>query len=165
MSASAADRKFFSCRQPVEVFSAWFRLSPFSFTGLRTSQSGHCAMHRNISRSPGKARMNDLAVRTYSLASCYENSFTTILRLGSRQQAIQESQVFRNNMRAALKAAMEQAKSLGIQQRDDPIFGLCPGRISGRKRAETAKPHLRGLVAAASAGRALRSPSRRRGLL
>ena len=58
------------------------------------------------SRSPGKARMNDVALRTYSLASCYENSFTTILRLGSRQQAIQESQVFRNNMRAALKAAM-----------------------------------------------------------
>jgi type VI secretion system protein ImpK len=57
--------------------------------------------------------MNDLAVRTYSLAACYENSFTTILRLGSRQQAIQESQVFRNNMRAALKAAMEQAKALG----------------------------------------------------
>jgi type VI secretion system protein ImpK len=57
--------------------------------------------------------MNDLALRTYSLASCYENSFTTILRLGSRQQAIQESQVFRNNMRSALKAAMEQAKSWG----------------------------------------------------
>jgi type VI secretion system protein ImpK len=57
--------------------------------------------------------MNDLALRTYSLASCYENSFTTILRLGSRQQAIQESQVFRNNIRAALKAAMEQAKSWG----------------------------------------------------
>ena len=57
--------------------------------------------------------MNDLAVRTYSLASCYENSFTSILRLGSRQQAIQDSQVFRNNMRAALKGAMEQAKTLG----------------------------------------------------
>ena len=65
------------------------------------------------SRWPGEARMNDLAVRTYSLAACYENSFTTILRLGSRQQAIQESQVFRSNMRAALKAAMEQAKTLG----------------------------------------------------
>src|ERR1700753_1811512 len=92
MSALIADRKFFSCRQPVEVFSAWFiGIQPF----------------------PGKARMNDLPVRTYSLASCYENSFTTILRLGSRQQAILESQVFRNNMRAALKAAMEQAKSWG----------------------------------------------------
>jgi type VI secretion system protein ImpK len=57
--------------------------------------------------------MTDLSPRTYSLASCYENSFTTILRLGSRQQAVQESQVFRNNIRAALKAAMEQAKGLG----------------------------------------------------
>ena len=58
--------------------------------------------------------MNDLAVRTYNLASCYENSFTTILRLGSRQQAIPSSQVFRTNIRAALKAAMEQAKSFGL---------------------------------------------------
>src|SRR5580700_8926490 len=57
--------------------------------------------------------MNDLAVRTYNLASCYENSFTTILRLGSRQSAIPSSQVFRTNIRAALKAAMEQAKSFG----------------------------------------------------
>ena len=61
----------------------------------------------------GKARMTDPSLHTYSLASCYENSFTTILRLGSRQQAVQESQVFRNNIRAALKAAMEQAKGLG----------------------------------------------------
>ena len=57
--------------------------------------------------------MTDPILRTYSLASCYENSFTTILRLGSRQQAVQESQVFRNNIRAALKGAMEQAKGLG----------------------------------------------------
>jgi type VI secretion system protein ImpK len=57
--------------------------------------------------------MNDLAVRTYNLASCYENSFTTVLRLGSRQSAIPSSQVFRTNIRAALKAAMEQAKSFG----------------------------------------------------
>jgi type VI secretion system protein ImpK len=59
------------------------------------------------------SRMNDVAVRTYSLASCYENAFTTILRLGSHQHAIPESQVFRVNIRAALKAAMEQAKSMG----------------------------------------------------
>lgn len=57
--------------------------------------------------------MNELAPRTHSLASCYENAFTTILRLGSGRQAVQESQAFRNNIRAALKAAMEQAKLLG----------------------------------------------------
>ena len=57
--------------------------------------------------------MNESPPRTQSLASCYENSFTTILRLGSQQQALQNSQVFRTNIRAALKAAVEQAKALG----------------------------------------------------
>jgi type VI secretion system protein ImpK len=56
--------------------------------------------------------MNDSSPRTNNLASCYENSITSILRLGSQQQAIQ-SQVFRNNIRAALKAAMEQARTMG----------------------------------------------------
>jgi type VI secretion system protein ImpK len=57
--------------------------------------------------------MNDSPPRTQSLASCYENSITIILRLGSQQQVVQSSQVFRSNIRAALKAAMEQAKTLG----------------------------------------------------
>ncbi len=57
--------------------------------------------------------MNDLPPRAHSLASCFENSFTTILRLSSGQQAVQDSQVFRSNIRAALKAAIEQAKSRG----------------------------------------------------
>jgi type VI secretion system protein ImpK len=56
--------------------------------------------------------MNDSSARTHNLASCYENSITSILRLGSQQQAVQ-SQVFRNNIRAALKAAMEQARTMG----------------------------------------------------
>lgn len=57
--------------------------------------------------------MNESPQRTHSLASCYENSITTILRLGAQQQALQNSQVFRTNIRAALRAAMEQAKALG----------------------------------------------------
>ncbi len=57
--------------------------------------------------------MNNSPPRTQSLASCYENSITTILRLGLQQQAVQNSQVFRSNIRAALRAAMEQAKTLG----------------------------------------------------
>ena len=57
--------------------------------------------------------MNEIAPRVSSLATCYENSFTSILRLGSKQQAVVDSNAFRNNMRAALKAAMEQAKGLG----------------------------------------------------
>jgi type VI secretion system protein ImpK len=58
--------------------------------------------------------MSNLSPRTYSLASCYENAITTILRLSSLQQrAVPSSQAFRTSIRAALKAAMEQAKSLG----------------------------------------------------
>jgi type VI secretion system protein ImpK len=52
--------------------------------------------------------------RTYSLASCYENALTIILRLWSlQQQSAANSQDFRNSIRAALKAAMEQAKAMG----------------------------------------------------
>jgi type VI secretion system protein ImpK len=64
-------------------------------------------------RSPGTACMTDSSPRTLNLAACYENSITIILRLSSQQQAVNNSQVFRNNIRAALKAAMEQARSLG----------------------------------------------------
>ena len=52
--------------------------------------------------------------RTHSLASCYENALTIILRLWSlQQQSAANSQEFRTSIRAALKAAMEQAKVLG----------------------------------------------------
>lgn len=58
--------------------------------------------------------MKDIPLRTYSLASCYENSLTTILRLASlQQQAMPNSQQFRNSIRAALKTAMEEAKAYG----------------------------------------------------
>ena len=58
--------------------------------------------------------MQQNASRTHSLASCYENAFTVILRLASVQsQGNANSQEFRASVRAALKAAMEQAKSLG----------------------------------------------------
>ncbi|MDR3773071.1 MAG: DotU family type IV/VI secretion system protein [Terracidiphilus sp.] len=58
--------------------------------------------------------MTNSPVRTHSLASCYENAITTILRLGAlQQQAVPNAQGFRNSIRAALKSAMEQAKTLG----------------------------------------------------
>ena len=51
--------------------------------------------------------------RTHSLASCYENAITIILRLSSlQQQSSARSQDFRTSIRAALKAAMEQAKAM-----------------------------------------------------
>lgn len=52
--------------------------------------------------------------RTVSLASCYENALTIVLRLPSmQQQSVPNSQAFRASIRAALKTAMEQAKTLG----------------------------------------------------
>ena len=58
--------------------------------------------------------MKENAPRTVSLASCYENAFTIILRLASIQrQSAANSQDFRTSIRAALRAAMEQAKSSG----------------------------------------------------
>jgi type VI secretion system protein ImpK len=57
--------------------------------------------------------MQQLEQRNYSLASCYENALTIVLRLASIQpQAAGNSQDFRVSIRAALKAAMEQAKAL-----------------------------------------------------
>ena len=58
--------------------------------------------------------MDKIPSRTHSLASCYENAITTILRLSSlAQEGAANAQSFRNSIRAALKTAMEQAKSLG----------------------------------------------------
>ena len=58
--------------------------------------------------------MNATMQRTQNLASCYENALTIILRLASlNQQSAANSQDFRTSIRAALKAAMEQAKGLG----------------------------------------------------
>jgi len=58
--------------------------------------------------------MTQTTQRTQSLASCYENALTIILRLSAlNQQSAANSQDFRTSIRAALKAAMEQAKALG----------------------------------------------------
>ncbi|HUB30567.1 MAG TPA: DotU family type IV/VI secretion system protein [Terracidiphilus sp.] len=57
--------------------------------------------------------MPDTPSRTQNLASCYETSLTVILRLASQHQSSTNSQSFRTNIRAALRAAMEQAKALG----------------------------------------------------
>lgn len=52
--------------------------------------------------------------RTHTLALCYENALTIILRLWSlQQQPGANPQDFRVSIRGALKSAMEQAKSLG----------------------------------------------------
>jgi type VI secretion system protein ImpK len=58
--------------------------------------------------------MPEVAPRTQNLASCYENALTIILRLASIQRSSSaNSQDFRTSIRAALRAAMEQAKALG----------------------------------------------------
>jgi type VI secretion system protein ImpK len=58
--------------------------------------------------------MPGAAPQMQNLASYYENALTIILRLSSLQRSsTTNSQDFRASIRAALKAAMEQAKALG----------------------------------------------------
>lgn len=84
--------------------------SPFQFSGLAFAL---------VFRSSGRwlffgVELMQNPPRTFSLASCYENALTIILRLWSlQQQGAPSSQDFRVSIRAALKAAMEQAKAAG----------------------------------------------------
>jgi type VI secretion system protein ImpK len=58
--------------------------------------------------------MTPIAPVTRSLASCYENAITTVLRLSALEgQPLPNSQGFRTNILAALKSALEQAKGYG----------------------------------------------------
>ena len=66
--------------------------------------------------------MNAMTQRTQNLASSYENALTIILRLASlNQQSAANSQDFRTSIRAALKAAMEQAKGLGYSSETNQL--------------------------------------------
>jgi type VI secretion system protein ImpK len=66
--------------------------------------------------------MKENPPRTQSLASCYENALTIILRLSTlNQQSTAHSQDFRTSIRAALRAAMEQAKSLGYSSETNQL--------------------------------------------
>lgn len=66
--------------------------------------------------------MSENTQRTQSLASCYENALTIILRLTAlQQQANANSGDFRTSIRAALRAAMEQAKLLGYSSESNQL--------------------------------------------
>ena len=54
------------------------------------------------------------ALRLYSLASCYENAFTTMVRLESlSREALPSAQTFRENIKAALRGSLEKGKTFG----------------------------------------------------
>lgn len=57
--------------------------------------------------------MDDLAPRVNNLASCYQESFTAVLRVRSQSQTVQNAASFRQQIRAALRSAMDQARGLG----------------------------------------------------
>lgn len=66
--------------------------------------------------------MSEVAPRTQNLASCYENAMTIILRLAIIQRSsAANSQDFRTSIRAALRAAMEQAKTLGYSSESNQL--------------------------------------------
>src|SRR3954447_24443436 len=105
-------------------------LSPYSLSPLfpcslllRYALSGlHNSPYLGASAHERRTAMPQNPPRTQSLASCYENAFTIILRLsGLNQQAAANSQDFRTSIRAALKAAMEQAKALGYSSESNQL--------------------------------------------
>lgn len=51
--------------------------------------------------------------RTNSLALCFQEVLTAVLRVRFRRQQVQDSEGFRNQMRANLQAAMQDARALG----------------------------------------------------
>jgi type VI secretion system protein ImpK len=54
------------------------------------------------------------APRTHSLASCYENALTTIVRLGTLSPGdLPNAQTFRESIKVALRNSLEKGKSLG----------------------------------------------------
>jgi type VI secretion system protein ImpK len=60
--------------------------------------------------------------RKQNLASCYENALTIILRLPTFQkQSSANAQDFRASVRAAFKAAMEQAKGVGYSSESNQL--------------------------------------------
>jgi type VI secretion system protein ImpK len=66
--------------------------------------------------------MSPVATVTYSLASCYENAITTVLRISALGgQSVPNSQGLRANILAALKSALEQAKSYGCNSENNQL--------------------------------------------
>jgi type VI secretion system protein ImpK len=57
--------------------------------------------------------MDDFISRICNLASCYQESFTAVLRVRSQRQTVQNAESFRQQIRAALRSAMDQARGLG----------------------------------------------------
>jgi type VI secretion system protein ImpK len=51
--------------------------------------------------------------RTNSLALCFQEVLTAVLRVRFRRQQVQDAQSFRAQMRATLQAAMQEARALG----------------------------------------------------
>ncbi len=57
--------------------------------------------------------MDPAASRLNSLALCFQEPLTAILRVRSGRQLVQDSEVFRNQIRRALQSSMQEARGLG----------------------------------------------------
>jgi type VI secretion system protein ImpK len=57
--------------------------------------------------------MSQSASRTNSLAYCFQEVFTAILRIRSKRQQVQDSEAFRSQIRRSLQATMQEARGLG----------------------------------------------------
>lgn len=57
--------------------------------------------------------MEPLAARLNSLALCFQEPLTAIVRVRSGRQQVQDAEVFRNQIRRALQSSMQEARGLG----------------------------------------------------
>jgi type VI secretion system protein ImpK len=57
--------------------------------------------------------MEPLAARSNSLALCFQEPLTAVLRVRSGRQQVQDAEIFRNQIRRALQSSMQEARALG----------------------------------------------------
>ena len=110
--------------------------------------------------------MTNSPQRTHSLASCYENAITTIIRLSNlQQQAVPNAQGFRTSIRAALKSAMEQAKALAYSSEMIQLSFFAVVALLDESVLKLQSRGFRRMGPASYAGRDVWPQPRRRGFL
>ena len=70
-------------------------------------------------------------IRVNSLALCFQEVLTAILRVRFQRQQVQDSESFRTQMRRSLQAAMQDARSLGYSSETAQTGGVRHRRLPG----------------------------------
>lgn len=70
-------------------------------------------LQTRLSSTGEQVLMSQLASRMNSLAYCFQEVFTAILRIRSKRQQVQDSEAFRSQIRRSLQSTMQEARALG----------------------------------------------------